>query len=621
MINILSKETVDKIAAGEVVERPLNVVKELMENSIDSGADSVSVEIKDGGVSLIRVTDNGSGIEKEDIPLAFMRHATGKLKNSDDLMHILTYGFRGEALASISGVSQTELITKRREDLYGYVYRIEGGEEKHFEEIGAPDGTSIIVRNLFYNVPARKKFLKTASTESAHIADIVEKTALSRPDISIRLVADGRSLIHTSGNGSLRDVIYTVFGREVSSNLIEINYEGPQLSLSGYIGKPVISRSKRDFEVVFVNNRYIHSSLISGACEEAYKPFMMQHRFPFIMLNVNILPELVDVNVHPQKMEIRFNPDADVYNTVRDVIREALRSSELIVEAAPSVKISREEKVSDNKKERGEKLSLSRAPEPFEVKKAAVMEPPSYYRSETGGSYVQQSLFKEDTVIKEPVPEKKSSDAGATSAACELKDRFISKEAYSEYNIIGQVFGTYWIVEYKDKMYIIDQHAAHEKVLYERRIKELKNKTVQSQNILPPIILELNSVKAQLVSDNIDIFSEFGFEIEREAGNDFIVRAVPSDLYSIAEKNLLMEIIDGLAEEGANASPEILKDRIASMSCKAAVKGHDRLSESEARELLKELLELENPYACPHGRPTVISMSKYELEKKFKRIV
>lgn len=658
MINILSKETIDKIAAGEVVERPLSVVKELLENSIDSGADSVSVEIKGGGTELIRVTDNGSGIEKDDIPLAFMRHATSKLKTSEDLSHILSFGFRGEALASIAGVSQTELITKRAEDLYGYNYRIEGGEEKLFSEIGAPEGTTLIVRNLFYNVPARKKFLKSASTESAHICDIVEKTALSHPEIAIRLVADGRSLLHTSGNGRLKDVIFTIFGKEVSENLIEIDHEKEKLSISGYIGKPVISRSKRDFEVIFVNGRYIHSSLISKACEEAYKPFMMQHKFPFVMLDIRVSPEDVDVNVHPQKMEVRFSDSADIYNSVCSVIREELKKAELIVDASPEAdehKKGNERKAESEKKGLKDEFKL----EPFEVKKAFEYRAPSEviaadkvlpsvmeesavrfkgidpYREQV--MYEQQSLFKdkgsnglyEGNLYKgktaEYKPDEDSPDEDNKNKTYSdeqgEENRFISKDAFAEYKIIGQVFDTYWIVEYKDKMYIIDQHAAHEKVLYERTMKEFRERTPQSQMIMPPIILSLSQKETQLVEKNISIFERLGFELEKEAGNDFIVRAVPANLYSIAEKDLLKELVDGLSEESGSFSPDIITDRIAKLSCKAAVKGHDRLSEDEARELLKELLNLENPYACPHGRPTIISMSKYELEKKFKRIV
>ena len=658
MINILSKETIDKIAAGEVVERPLSVVKELLENSIDSGADSVSVEIKGGGTELIRVTDNGSGIEKDDIPLAFMRHATSKLKTSEDLSHILSFGFRGEALASIAGVSQTELITKRAEDLYGYNYRIEGGEEKLFSEIGAPEGTTLIVRNLFYNVPARKKFLKSASTESAHICDIVEKTALSHPEIAIRLVADGRSLLHTSGNGRLKDVIFTIFGKEVSENLIEIDHEEEKLSIRGYIGKPVISRSKRDFEVIFVNGRYIHSSLISKACEEAYKPFMMQHKFPFVMLDIRVSPEDVDVNVHPQKMEVRFSDSADIYNSVCSVIREELKKAELIVDASPEAD---EHNKGNERKAESEKKGLKDEFkfEPFEVKKAFEYSAPSEviaadkvlpsvmeesavrfkgtdpYREQV--MYEQQSLFKDKGLnglyegnlykgkIAEYKPDEDSPDKDNKNKTYSdeqgEENRFISKDAFAEYKIIGQVFDTYWIVEYKDKMYIIDQHAAHEKVLYERTMKEFRERTPQSQMIMPPVILSLSQKETQLVEKNISIFERLGFELEKEAGNDFIVRAVPANLYSIAEKDLLMELVDGLSEESGSFSPDIITDRIAKLSCKAAVKGHDRLSEDEARELLKELLNLENPYACPHGRPTIISMSKYELEKKFKRIV
>lgn len=642
MINILTKETIDKIAAGEVIERPLNVVKELLENSIDSGADTVSLEIKGSGSSLIRVTDNGSGIEKDDIRLAFMRHATSKLRDSDDLMHISSFGFRGEALASISGVSRVELITKRREELYGYNYRIEGGEERHFGEIGAPDGTTMIVRDLFYNVPARRKFLKSLSTEAAHIEDIVEKTALSHPEISVRLVSEGRSLIHTSGNGSLRDVIYTVFGREVSENLIELDFKEGKTSLTGYIGKPVISRSKRDFELIFVNERFVRSSIISKALEEAFKPFMMQHRFPFAVLRLDISPEEVDVNVHPQKMEVRFSDTNKVYDMVQRAVRDALSEKELISEDVFSERPSR----ASGTAKKGEH------PEPFELRRTeaeALPVPPvaesasSRYRASCGEQielFERRTPAEDKTVLPVNIPGSKTekenvavSEPGTRYSAVlkgaeesgnkafgETEDRFVSPKALPELKIVGSVFDTYQIVEYRDKMYIIDQHAAHEKVLYEKTVGELRDREPQSQMIYPPIVLELNSLEAGLVEKHEEIFTSLGFELERGSGNDFVVRAVPANLYSIAERELLKEIVDSLGEEGAG-SPDIIRDRIASMSCKAAVKAHDRLSEREVEELLRELFSLENPYACPHGRPTIISMSRYELEKKFKRIV
>ena len=678
MINILSKETIDKIAAGEVIERPENVVKELLENAVDSGASGISVEIREGGLSLIRVTDNGCGISKEDIPLAFLRHATSKLKTAEDLYRVSTMGFRGEALASICGVSEVEMITKEADSMFGCHYEISGGVEKGLTEVGAPEGTTIVVRNLFFNVPARKKFLKSGKSEAARIADIVEKTALSHPDRSFRLTSDGRNLLHTAGSGRLKDVIFSIYGREISDNLIALQKADgalPQMedaapektgkgraqsllspvTVTGYIGKPVIARSKRDFEVYFVNGRYIRSQIIERAVEDAYKPFMMLHKFPFVMLDLTIDPERVDVNVHPKKMEVRFSDGEAVYEAVFQAVSDALMGRELISPITPEP-----ERVTKPGRGVGElPVEKEQRIEPFETKRETDAEHTRYMDihkawslvggsgnvSEGGnrdtGSFQQAELFEQKKELFQKPAQKplnqiteratEQSTEQRTEHSTEQTEekpqpqeapQFLAKTSVPQFRMIGQVFKTYWLIEFADKLYIIDQHAAHEKVNYERTMREFREKTIEGQMILPPIQLSLSVSEAVLLRKYLQSFTELGYEIEENGDRDFLVRAVPANLYSIASKELLMELIDGLSEEhGQKVAPDILRDRVATMSCKAAVKGNRDLSEEEMRALIGELLTLENPYACPHGRPTIISMSKYELDRKFKRIV
>ena len=680
MINVLNKETIDKIAAGEVVERPESVVKELLENAVDSGAGSVSVEIRNGGLNLIRVTDNGCGMEKADIPLAFLRHATSKLRDASDLFHIRTMGFRGEALASICGVSEVEMITKRHEDLLGYRYEINGGVEKSLQEVGAPDGTTMIVRNLFYNVPARKKFLRSGASEGSRISDITEKTALAHPEISFRLTSDGRSLLHTSGNGRLRDVIFSIYGREIEENLLPVGKEtemtammektgmavqnagkcsvsehapaaGNAVSVSGYIGKPVIARSRRDFEVYFVNGRFIKSSVVEKAVEEAFKPFMMVHKFPFVMLKINIDPERVDVNVHPKKMEVRFSDNEAIYDAVYRAVSDTLAKKELIQAISPGEKqVQRPSRgISDlpvEKEARSEPFEEKREAETRKLLQGNEETKPQgqpsgnmmLVRETAGASYGRSSekqIFPEQQTcqqasVEEPIgqqtncrkakPEKKRGTY--EQAALFQSDQFLSANSVPSFRMIGQLFETYWLIEFSDKLYIIDQHAAHEKVNYERTMRLLREKKIESQMILPPIRLTVSEGEAMLMEKYMDGFTSLGYEIEADGPREFLVRAVPSNLYSIASRELLLEMIDGLSEErGRAGTPDVLRDRVASMSCKAAVKGNRYLSEAEMKALIGELLTLDNPYACPHGRPTIISMSKYELDKKFRRIV
>ena len=662
-IKVLDQTTINQIAAGEVIERPASVVKELLENAIDARATAVTIEIKEGGISLIRVTDNGCGIPRDEIPTAFLRHATSKIQTVEDLFTVASLGFRGEALSSIASIAQVELITKTGDALSGSRYCIDGGEEKSLEDIGAPEGTTFLVRNLFYNTPARRKFLKSPATEGAHISDLVEKLSLSHPEVSIRLIQNGQSRLHTSGNHNLRDIIYTIYGREIAANLLPVEMGEAPVKLSGFIGKPLIARGNRNFENYFINGRYIKSNLINKAIEDAYKPFMMQHKYPFTMLHFTIDPSFLDVNVHPAKMELRFRDGEMIYKMIYHTISMALSEKELI----PGVELGQ-----NQKKEPSLKPVQLQRPEPFEEKRRAALKAPGWLE----GRPDQSSLAAPDSRMKPSVPEpaaeqgpaavlsgtpvkpaegafkdretgvreaeniretgteygrpvkqtdrqeQKTQKAPETPRQMDLfEDRLLSREARAEHRLIGQLFDTYWLVEYRDKLYIIDQHAAHEKVLYEKTMATLKSREYTSQLVNPPVILTLNESEQLLLERYMDHFTGIGFEIEPFGGKEYAVRAVPANLFSIAKKDLLMEMLDNLSEDVERSGADLINDKIASLSCKAAVKGNHRLSASEAETLIDQLLELENPYACPHGRPTIISMSRYELEKKFKRIV
>ena len=704
-IQVLDQITIDKIAAGEVIERPASIVKELVENAIDAGASSVTVEIKDGGISFIRVTDNGCGILHEEVRSAFLRHSTSKIRTVEDLSHISSLGFRGEALSSIAAVTRTELITKPEESELGTKYVIEGGKEVSLEETGAPNGTTFLVHQLFYNVPARRKFLKTPVTEAGHVQDLLMHLALSHPEVAFQFKSNGQEKLRTSGNGKLKDVIYNVYGRDVAANLLEIDYEKGGLRIAGYLGKPVITRGNRNFENFFVNGRYVKSPMISKALEDAYRDFTMQHKFPFAVLHFHVDGENIDVNVHPTKMELRFQRQQEVYGTVFEGVHRTLLEPELIQKAEVPSPVGEKEAPEDRKEERqespfllrprqngersvseqpqsgnqpsagafsaGEKTDAAAKPEEPEVKdeeyfirrmkervmayhermsSAEVSDRSGIYRperqtekireavrysvEETGDTReidaAQRKSENESPAAPAAEPEKTGPDkAGAerTEPAQPEKPRqmdlfeenFLKREIRAEYKLIGQVFDTYWLVEFHDSLYIIDQHAAHERVLYERTLKGMKNREYTSQYLSPPIILTLSMQEARLLEENMDRFSRIGFEIEPFGPE---VRAVPDNLFGIAKKELLMEMIDDLADGlSTSMTPELIDEKVASMSCKAAVKGRNRLSAQEMDALIGELLTLDNPYHCPHGRPTIIAMTKRELEKKFKRIV
>lgn len=638
-IQVLDQVTIDKIAAGEVVERPASVVKELVENAIDAKAAAVTVEVKEGGISFMRIADNGCGIDREDVPGAFLRHSTSKIRNAEDLEHISSLGFRGEALSSIAAVSQVELITKAPEDSFGTRYMISGGKEEGMEDIGAPDGTTFLVRQLFYNVPARKKFLKTAMTEAGHVSDLMTRMALSHPHISFQFINNGQSKLHTSGNGNLRDVIYHIYGREIAANLINVTYEKNGIRITGYIGAPLISRGNRNFETYFINGRYVKSSIIYKAIEDAYKDFTMQHKYPFTVLHIEVVGEDVDVNVHPTKMEVRFHNQQMVYNSIYEAVDQALHEKELIPEvtidvpkAVPKAQAKPEPKeqpkeviqpeVNKSAKVQPEKASGERDLDYFmEQMKKRVM---SYHQQNSSAEVKGKSeIFKPQVQVDRVKEAAASYRAKQSPEQMTLFDgKLLDKEKRANYKIIGQVFDTYWLVEFDNSLYIIDQHAAHERVLYEKTLREMKTREFTSQMISPPVILNLTMQEAQLLRAYMDQFTRIGFEFEEFGQDSYAVRSVPANLFSIAKKELLMEMIDSLSEEvHRRQSSELLDEKIASMSCKAAVKGNMRLSAQEVDALIGELLKLDNPYHCPHGRPTIISMSKRELEKKFKRIV
>ncbi|WP_288775463.1 DNA mismatch repair endonuclease MutL [uncultured Eubacterium sp.] len=691
-IEVLDEQTIDKIAAGEVVERPSSVVKELVENAIDAKATAITVEIKEGGTSLIRITDNGCGIEAAQIPIAFYRHSTSKIRKVEDLVRISSLGFRGEALSSIAAVAQVELITKTPEQFTGSRYLIEGGKELSLEEIGAPNGTTFLVKNLFYNTPVRRKFLKSSQTEAGYVNDLMERIALSHPEISFKFINNGQIRLHTSGNGKLKDIIYHIYGRDIAANLLEIHAEYEGFSVDGFIGKPIIARGNRNFESYFINGRYIKSTLIAKALEDGYRGFMMQHKYPFTVLTISLDGTLVDVNVHPNKMELRFSNGEILYQQLAALLSTRLRESELI----PKVTVHEEKK-----QEKRPQIQPQEAPEPFEQKRlerlrAAVAKDSPYerkypernrpetatsgqgtvgqasvlreqitYGTECPGSFPveQKVLCEEKTDSSETQKQEKNGEVffqesvntdsqevlaehvlqqtlfdtaeqkaeeqedpgGSDFSDADLKSKqewkFLSKQARPHHRIIGQLFETYWLVEYQEQFYMIDQHAAHEKVLFERTMKTYREKEFTSQMISPPIILSLTMQEEVLLKKFLPEFEKLGYEIEHFGGKEYAVNAVPGNLYGLNGQSLLLELMDGLGNMSEKDTPDLVVEKIASMSCKAAVKGNQKLSRPEIEHLIDELLTLENPYFCPHGRPVIVSMTKYEIEKKFKRIV
>lgn len=675
MIRLLDKSTIDKIAAGEVIERPSSVVKELLENSIDAGATAVTVEIKDGGMSFIRVTDNGCGIPREEVATAYLRHATSKITTAEDLTGISSLGFRGEALSTIAAVSQCEMVTKTAAAMIGLKYVIHGGNEIETKEVGVPDGTTIVVRNLFYNTPARKKFLKTPMTEGSYVADLVLRIALSHPEISIKLIVNGQTKINTSGNGNIKDNIYELFGRDITSNLIEINHldEGG-INLHGYIGKPFIARGNRGLENYFVNKRYIKSNVVNRAIEEGYKTFVMQHKFPFTVLYIDLPVEKCDINVHPTKMEFKYDNEKELFEVITKQIREALSGREIIPKDSAEEKSNAAGQTA---------VKAPRPAEPFEnirkinetankivnepANKAAnedtkaensakqtSMPKPNMQAEKYSPTYkILESLKKnsknntsdnepnnetnyaeniENTILRDEgvqytqtAPQKQQSAEYTKGSSGKqenmFEDDFLTKTARKKHRLIGQLFGTYWLIEYENNLYIMDQHAAHEKVKYEELIKGLNSRETYSQQLMPPMVITVTYAEKQAILNNYDLFMKTGYDIEEFGGNEFKINAVPSNIYGIHERAMFMEFVGSLINNSGYMSDDVFIKKLSTMACKAAIKGNMHISFAEADALIDQLLALENPYTCPHGRPTIISISMQELEKKFKRVL
>lgn len=645
MINILDKDTIDKIAAGEVVERPASIVKELLENSIDAGSSLVTVEIKNGGIDLIRITDNGCGIPSREVKKAFLRHATSKIVSDKDLISIKSLGFRGEALSSIAAVSRCEMITKTRDELTGVRYYIEGGREVEYEEIGAPDGTSIIIRDIFYNTPARRKFLKTASTEGAHISELVEKLAMANTEIAFKFISNGQIKLQTNGSGNLKDIVYQLYGKEISKALCNVDYEKNGIKIRGVVARPEVTRSSRNLENIFVNGRYIKDNIISKAVEDGFGDRLMQHQYPFCALNFDL--DGVDVNVHPRKMEVRFSDRNFVYDNTKEAVEEIFITQSAVREV-PVGKTSNEKKVFVN------------TPEPFENKRRDMSEMPEKVLQDKYEDVTKDTLHStgSDDEIKWRVPKENMynpkddmsfiKDENTKRVYSDINDlsnksikevnvgniddanpsgikpsqlSFFESESKKYMKVIGQVFDTYWIVQLENEMYIIDQHAAHEKVMYERLLKESKANKLSSQMINPPIIVTLTDLEKNVLNEHMDEFRGIGFDIEEFGGKEYKINAIPNIFPSIPKAELFNEMLSDSTNYDVISPSELILAKVASMSCKAAIKGNMRISLLEANELFDELLSLDNPYNCPHGRPTVIKMTKQEIEKKFKRIV
>lgn len=666
-IAVLDQNTIDKIAAGEVVERPSSVVKELVENAIDAGATAVTVEITDGGKKLIRITDNGSGMEAEQIPVAFLRHATSKIEKVEDLENIASLGFRGEALSSIAAVSQVELITKTPSSVSGSRYVIEGGQEHALEELGAPEGTTFLVRNLFYNTPVRSKFLKSDTTEANYIHTLMEQLALSHPEISFKYIQNKQVKLHTSGNYSVKDVIYSVYGREIARALIEVSRENQFMKLEGFVGRPEIARGNRSFENYYINGRYVKNNIITKAIENAYKGFLMQHKFPFVSLRMEMVGNDLDVNVHPAKREVRFAREQEVYDAVYDTVRAALTGREMIpkvrVDSSPVREVQQEtitraavpepferkrrelEHTFSAKESAAEYRPVSKPqiklqpemPEETRIKPQAVPdipEMPAFSRDEEemfSGTLRENRKLDEEKIRTEPGPVSKTEEKKPAETTREkdpepqqlelFEEKLLAPESRSRIELIGQIFHTYWLVQFEENFYIIDQHAAHEKVYYERLIRQFREHSIDSQYLNPALIVTLSMQEEEILRSNMEHFRQFGFEIENFGGREYRINAVPSNLYGLTEEELFLEMLDNLASNNNQDTLDIFASRIATMACKAAVKGNHVMSSSEAEKLIDELLKLDNPYHCPHGRPTIIAMTRTELEKKFKRIV
>ena len=641
-IQLLDQKTIDNIAAGEVIERPASVVKELVENAVDANANAITVEIKDGGMTLIRVTDNGIGIPKDQVKTAFLRHATSKIRSVEDLLSVSSLGFRGEALSSISAVAQVELVTKTAESFSGVSYKIYGGEEEAFDDIGAPDGTTFLVKNLFYNTPARRKFLKSAITEAGYVEQMMVHIALSHPKISFKFIHNNKNKIYTSGNGKVKDIIYHIYGRDVAGALIPVQAQSEDVKVTGFVAKPYVSRGNRNYESYFINGRYIKSSIIYKAIEEGYRTFTMKHRYPFVCLDFKINQELLDVNVHPTKMEIRFRNGREIYELVVDTVREALLQKDLVQDVLRETPKKKKEQPKTKEVKKPEPFEVNRRKEETQKMDQTMKDFAKMRQSQTNqqGHRAKPEGMKQDRLksessqtAKKPTyaglnyntqkkefPQYKTDELSSNQMTLR-EDPVFSVQARPDRKILGQLFKTYWLIEYEDQLFIMDQHAAHEKVNYERLMKNFKEKEIYSQRLEPPMVVTVSMMEAEALERYRDAFAGLGFTIASFGGNEYCIREVPANLYGIGERDLFMELLDAVSQENGTMDTEVIASKIATMACKMSIKGNQRVSLMEVEHLLDELMKLENPYQCPHGRPTIIKMSKYEIDKKFKRIV
>lgn len=634
IIQLLDNATIDKIAAGEVVERPSSVVKELVENAIDAGATAITVEIKDGGISFIRVTDNGNGIPASQVKDAFLRHATSKIRTVEDLNTIQSLGFRGEALSSISAVAQVEIMTKQKDSLMGVHYSLEGGVEKEFANVGVPDGTTILVKNLFFNTPARRKFLKSATTEGGYIADLCEHLAMSKPEIAFRFISNNQVKFHTSGNGNIREIIYRIFGKDFIQEIIPIEEKQEGIEIHGFLGKPTLNRSNRNFETCFINGRFVKSNFLYKAIEEGYRPYLMQHKFPFAVLYFIMDTEKVDVNVHPTKMDIRITDSQIYYDFIVNAISKTLQQQEMIPDMEQVDFLQK-----PSKPQSIPKVSLPETFEQNRIEQQKVKEDFSYITNRVFGETETQEEIQSIPNSKTDTENKISVSDNCTSSITEDKkftsnlsdksfeqmdlfqEKIITRENKDKFEILGQIFQTYWLVRFEDKLLFVDQHAAHEKIKYEKLLLSFHTGEILSQTIQPPLILHLTQKEEAALNEYHEYFENLGFLWEDFGSHSIAMREMPLELYGKSEKRFFEDILDEIIENGCKGTPEAVQEKIASMACKAAVKGNQTMNHAEMKDLLEQLFTLDNPYHCPHGRPTIISMSKADLEKKFKRIV
>jgi DNA mismatch repair protein MutL len=645
-IQLLDSHTINKIAAGEVVESPKSVVKELVENAIDAGASSITIEIKDGGISYIRITDNGCGIPKEQLTTAFLRHATNKIQQIEDLENVYSLGFRGEALASIAAVAQVEMVTKVQQEATGSSIEIHGGTVLSVKDTAATVGTSIVVRNIFYNVPARKKFLKKPATESGYISDIVNKFALGHPEISFQFINNQTVMLHTSGNHDRKAAMFHVYGKEAAEKTLPCDYKKGVYSVSGLIGKPELCRSNRSYENLFINGRFIKNALISSAIEEAYKTRLPIGKFPVYVLYFELPPAMVDVNVHPAKLEVRFQQEDEIYEFFYDAVVQALKNEVLIPKTQwqekPTSKMQEQreqvppqtiqqilslfenhsvrDEESDKKEEKEEVLHPYSGRSSVDDllnqnKSGGAME---LQEGRAGGYQISSPV--DEIEIEKPYNDDKASVKDRKKDTPSEKPKKSVEPFFNQYKIIGQVFHTYWIVEQKSSIYMIDQHAAHERILYEKLMNDFRQQSVSSQRLLEPIVLQLTPAERETVKDNAELLERFGFGLEYFTEEVVALVSVPFLWKEPSETRFFLDMIDLLQESSVSNVYDTKLLTVATMACKAAVKAHDKLEIQEAEALIKELLKLENPFTCPHGRPTIIEMTQYELEKRFKRV-